>query len=74
MSCHSRLCRGLRSPVADVIHAGDQCRPRNKALCFHLLVHCCIPISIYISHIQVEYSKIKEIRSAPRAFGLWGEF
>lgn len=23
--------------------------------------------------VQVEYSKIKEIRSAPRAFGLWGD-
>lgn len=24
-------------------------------------------------HPQVEYTKIKEIRSAPRAFGLWGD-
>lgn len=23
--------------------------------------------------MQVEYKKIKEIRSAPRAFGLWGD-
>ncbi len=45
------------------------------ALSMCTLPSCCHPFT-YVSHgrleLQVSYDQIKEIRSAPRAFGLWG--
>lgn len=37
--------------------------------------HCCCahqPLVGHAVYLQVSYDQIKEIRSAPRAFGLWG--